>query len=312
VPGVVLLGVSVWIVATRAGVLLANHPAYPITLAVTIVVAVLLVITGLTTRTPPRGGIGRALLRWAAAGVGLLVAAALAWAAPFPATSPALDAMASDEAITVTDTRTSTTFAPLSPDPGDSADDTDPTDTTSAGFILYPGARVDPRAYAALARDIAAQGHRVVVLKCPFDIALLCLSDAEDFLDDARAWAVGGHSLGGVAASQFAADPRNGVTGLVFWASYPVDNLSDRDTPDDPLAVVSISGSEDGLSTPDDIADSRANLPASTEFVEIDGATHAFFGDYGEQPGDGTPTVDRATAQQQIVASTVQLLQQLD
>ena len=26
----------------------------------------------------------------------------------------------------------------------------------------------------------------------------------------------------------------------------------------------------------------------------IKGGIHAFFGDYGEQPGDGTPTIDRA------------------
>ena len=45
--------------------------------------------------------------------------------------------------------------------------------------------------------------------------------------------------------------------------------------------------------------------------LEAEGAVHSYFGDYGEQPGDGTPTVDRATAQRQIVAATVAFLNAL-
>jgi hypothetical protein len=47
-------------------------------------------------------------------------------------------------------------------------------------------------------------------------------------------------------------------------------------------------------------------------FTQVPGAVHAFFGDYGPQAGDGTPTVDRATAQRQIVAATEDLLDGLD
>jgi len=46
--------------------------------------------------------------------------------------------------------------------------------------------------------------------------------------------------------------------------------------------------------------------------VPVEGAVHAFFGDYGEQPGDGMPTVPRADAQQQIVDASVELLSELD
>jgi dienelactone hydrolase len=94
----------------------------------------------------------------------------------------------------------------------------------------------------------------------------------------------------------------------VLWAAYPVADLSDRDG----LAVASISGSEDGFSTPQDIADARDLLPADTTYTEIDGAIHAFFGDYGDQPGDGTPTISREDAQAQIVAATVALLESLE
>ena len=45
--------------------------------------------------------------------------------------------------------------------------------------------------------------------------------------------------------------------------------------------MLSIAGSEDGLSTPDKIADARDLLPQTPRLVEIDGASHSTFGDYG-------------------------------
>ena len=43
----------------------------------------------------------------------------------------------------------------------------------------------------------------------------------------------------------------------------------------------------------------------------IDGAVHSWFGDYGDQPGDGTPTGDRAAAQAKMVEATQALLASL-
>jgi hypothetical protein len=63
-------------------------------------------------------------------------------------------------------------------------------------------------------------------------------------------------------------------------------------------------GTADALTTPADVAESRAQLPTSTVFSAVDGGIHGYFGDYGYQPGDGSPGVDRATAQQQMVAAT--------
>ncbi|HEX8865996.1 MAG TPA: alpha/beta hydrolase [Lentzea sp.] len=116
-------------------------------------------------------------------------------------------------------------------------------------------------------------------------------------------WAVGGHSLGGVAAARdVLAD--DSVRGLVLWASYPVDDLSGRPG----LTAWSIHGEHDGFTTPQDVEDSRRLLPADTRFELVPGAVHAFFGDYGDQPGDGVPTVSRAEAQDEIVAHTVAAL----
>lgn len=43
----------------------------------------------------------------------------------------------------------------------------------------------------------------------------------------------------------------------------------------------------------------------------VEGGIHAFFGDYGDQSGDGTPTIARADAQAQIQKATIALLASL-
>jgi pimeloyl-ACP methyl ester carboxylesterase len=93
---------------------------------------------------------------------------------------------------------------------------------------------------------------------------------------------VGGHSLGGVRSCQLAED----ADALVLFASYCATDLTASGLP-----VLSIGGEDDGLSTPAKIADARDLLPADAELVEIAGASHASFGDYGPQAGDGTPTI---------------------
>jgi pimeloyl-ACP methyl ester carboxylesterase len=87
------------------------------------------------------------------------------------------------------------------------------------------------------------------------------------------------------------------VVGLILFGSYCANDLSSSN-----LAVLSISGSDDGLSTPDKIADAAANLPADATFVEIDGANHASFGDYGVQPGDGTATISSEDMRDRITS----------
>lgn len=287
-PGALLVAVVIVIITNTWDVLLANNPFYPATLAIALGLGLVLVLSGLRPRQPAKSGAVRGVLRTLAALAAVGLAGVLFWLQPFPAEPRALEALESDDSVTVTDTLTRTIYEPVG--------------VVQTGFVLYPGARVDPRAYAALSRELAEQGSRVVVLKCPYDLALLCADAAEGYLTDSLTWSVGGHSLGGVAASQFVA--RNGllggVDGLVLWASYPLDDLGDRDD----LVVASISGSNDGLTTPQDVASRRDLLPPDTVYTEIEGAIHAFFGDYGSQSGDGQPTIDREVAQEQIVEAT--------
>ncbi|MBN1581330.1 MAG: alpha/beta hydrolase [Anaerolineae bacterium] len=180
-----------------------------------------------------------------------------------------------------------------------------------AGLILYPGGRVDPRAYAPLARDIAQQDYLVVIVPMPLHLAVFGAEKAGAVIahyDQVRHWAIGGHSLGGAMAARYAHAYPEQIAGLVLWASYPADSndLSARDLP-----VVSVYGTRDGLATIDKIEASRTLLPDTTTWVAIEGGNHAQFGWYGSQSGDNAATINREAQQAQIVAATCELLESL-
>ena len=88
------------------------------------------------------------------------------------------------------------------------------------------------------------------------------------------------------ACSYAASDP-DAVAGLVLFGSYCADDLSSTSLP-----VLTLVGEHDGLSTPAKVADASGLLPSTAQVVELPGSTHAQFGDYGLQPGDGTSTAD--------------------
>jgi pimeloyl-ACP methyl ester carboxylesterase len=212
-------------------------------------------------------------------------------AMPMPA---ALDALQSDEQVQVQNGPW-LTFQPVHSDP-------------AVGLIFYPGGLVDPRAYAPQARAIANRGYLVVIVPMPLNLAFFAPDNAKDVIAEfpsIRRWAIGGHSLGGVAASMFVKRHPEMVQGLALWASYPTatDNLVDYN-----LNVVSIYGTQDRLSSEDKIAASRPLLPRSTRWVPIEGGNHGQFGWYGGQSGDGEAKISREAQQAEIVQATVELL----
>lgn len=265
------VGVPVWVLATRWSTVVNDHPAYLVLIAALVVVGV---VVALRARRPRPSGRWRTAGRVVAAVLLVAVLGAVGWLRPFAATSG--DPLA-------VGTLTTWELRPSGP-------------TSDVGVVFYPGARVDPRAYLALLRPLADEGHLVVVVKPPLDIALLVGSPPFDDHPEVARWVVGGHSLGGTAAAMVD-DPR--VAGLLLWASYPADDQSSRDLP-----TLSVSGDRDGLATPDDIAATASRLPTGARSVVVAGGVHAYFGDYGEQPGDGVAGVDRATAQRQIAEAS--------
>jgi hypothetical protein len=271
--------------------LLSDHPAYLVTLIVVAVVGVVLIRSGLH-RVPedrPRHLAATAVGRVAAAVLTVVVVGAIGYLVPLPATPDAIAAQSGNGAVHVESSPTRIVLTPST--------------TPQAGLVFLPGAKVDPRAYLPILGRLAGAGYLVVIVKEPYDIAFLATGESAKIVaayPDVRRWAVGGHSLGGVAAGIAAASKDSGLRGLPFWASYPVGSLADRSD----LVVASVSGTNDPLTTPADVEASRTNLPSSTVFTAVAGGIHAYFGDYGAQPGDGTAGVDRSTAQQQILAAT--------
>jgi len=91
-------------------------------------------------------------------------------------------------------------------------------------------------------------------------------------------WAIGGHSLGGTMAAQFAYDNPSKIQGLVLWAAYPASGTKlTKQT----LLVTTIHGTNDGLVTSTQIDSSLKLLPANTVRVEIAGGNHAQFDGMG-------------------------------
>jgi hypothetical protein len=215
------------------------------------------------------------------------------WLRPFSADAVAVEALANPSGYEVT-----TNASMILLDPVD--------DKSHVGLVFQPGARVDARAYAAVLAGVVAEGHPVVIVKQPLGIGFLALGSIPDLVAGAPSveWVAAGHSLGGVAASEAA---EGGIAGLVLWASYPAGNISAMSE----LDVSSVFGTADAITTVADIEESKERLPPQTSFIPIDGGIHSFFGDYGLQPGDGTPSAGREEAQSRIVAATVDLLERV-
>ncbi|WP_029069490.1 alpha/beta hydrolase [Jonesia quinghaiensis] len=193
----------------------------------------------------------------------------------------ALAAVREDPRIELTDTSTAIIMSPT----GDTQRTT--TADEGVGLVFVPGAKVQALAYAkTLSGVVAEDGVTVVITKPWLNLAFFDLRSLDHFtglVPEVETWLVGGHSLGGVKACQFAPD----TDGLILFASYCANDLSDSDIP-----VLSLAGSEDGLSTQEKVADSRGLLPTDAQLVEIEGANHASFGAYGPQSGDGEASID--------------------
>ncbi len=233
--------------------------------------------------------------------LGLLAVAVLSsfgfvlWAqTPAQPTDVALQALNSDSQVTVTQHNGFITFEPAN-------------QRTTTGFIFYPGGRVDYRAYAPVLRKIAEQGYFVALVKVRLNLAFFDINAADKVIaafPEIERWAIGGHSLGGVAAALYTKDHLDTIRAIAFWASYPADDSLKNAN----LLVTSIYGTNDGLSTGGKIEASKALLPAHTQYVAIDGGNHGQFGSYGVQAGDNAASISADEQWEQIATATVRML----
>ena len=175
-----------------------------------------------------------------------------------------------------------------------------------AMLIFYPGAKVQDIAYAALLKELAANGVDCYLVHMPGNLAIFGVNKAEEVLEQVAQENRGyehrylaGHSLGGAMAASFAAEHSDELEGLIFLAAYSMKDLSGTN-----LRVLSLYGSEDRVLNREKLSESHALMPADfTEYV-IQGGNHAQYGDYGAQKGDGTATIT-AAEQRNIVTEQI-------
>ena len=172
----------------------------------------------------------------------------------------------------------------------------------SAGVIFYPGGKVEYTAYEPLMVALAERGILAVLVKMPFNLAVLKQNAADGIreqFDGIDSWYMAGHSLGGSMAASYISKNREDFDGLILLAAYSTADLSDSG-----LRVASVYGSEDGVMNREKYGEYMANLPTGTAQTVIDGGNHAYFGMYGEQKGDGEARIS-ASAQ---ITQTAEIL----
>lgn len=234
------------------------------------------------------------LLRWLLVIPALLVVALggfILWGlTPLGPTDTALEALTSDSTVTVEHTDEGWVFTPS----GNKA---------THGYIFYPGGRVDPRSYAPYARALAQRDCVVVISEMPLALAVLGPNEADAAIENnpgVASWTIGGHSLGGVMAAQYAAKNLDAIDGLVLLASYPQNSAGLTESG---LRVCSLVGTQDTVVNRQSWEAARRLLPDDTSFLEIKGANHAQFGHYGPQPGDTADPAMSAAEQLKVSVS---------
>lgn len=178
------------------------------------------------------------------------------------------------------------------------------------GMVFYPGGKVEYTAYAPLMKELAREGFFCVLVKMPFNLAVFDINAADDVISEYTnidEWYIAGHSLGGAMAASYASKNSDKLEGLILLAAYSTEDLTDSG-----LNVIQIQGREDGLFWDDmeEVKKYQPNLPDDFSQLCIEGGCHAYFGSYGEQEGDGKPTITPKEQVRQTVEFITENLQE--
>lgn len=233
--------------------------------------------TGFHGKSKAGGHGARRILLGAAALIAVLFAAFLLYTGNYyHADAPAQEAMAGSPVRVRTEGNMTVFFPP-------------PASDRRTGYIFYPGALVEHTAYAPLLAKLSDEGITCVLYKMPFHLAIFGVDEADGAfaaLPGISRWYIGGHSLGGAFASAYADRHAHRLAGIALLGAYGINR--------NPLPALYIYGSNDGLLN-------RGKLAGLPNVLVIQGGNHAYFGDYGEQRGDGAATLSRQAQQEQAV-----------
>ncbi len=166
------------------------------------------------------------------------------------------------------------------------------------GIVFYPGGKVEYLAYAPFCQKLQDEGINVFLVDVPFNFAIFSINKADELIEnyeDISKWYVGGHSLGGVTASMYAAENKTKIDGLILTGVYLAMDYDLEDT-------LTINGSNDLR-----VGDAVNYV---TNAYVIEGGNHAQFGNYGPNDGDGVATITADEQQNEAVKIIVDFLKE--
>jgi hypothetical protein len=173
-----------------------------------------------------------------------------------------------------------------------------PTAPSDTALIFYPGAKVEHLAYLPILENIKQScGITCILVKMPFNMAIFDANAADRIIDkfpDIKRWYIGGHSMGGAMASDYASKHQDNVKGLILLGAYIYGNYP----------------AENALTIYGTFNTSVAERINYTEnVVAIEGGNHAQFGNYGKQNGDPDATISSEEQQNITVEAIKEFLQ---
>lgn len=172
-----------------------------------------------------------------------------------------------------------------------------PSTDANVGFIFYPGGKVEADSYLPFMRSLAEKGIFCVLVDMPFNLAVFDTGAAKQPIErysHIDKWYIGGHSLGGSMAADFASKNTDRIDGVILLAAYSTADISD-------LSALSVYGSEDEVMNAEKYEKYKSNLPSHLDEHIIEGGCHAYFGMYGEQDGDGEASI---SPEEQIIITS--------
>ncbi|MNJ51005.1 Alpha/beta hydrolase family protein [compost metagenome] len=152
---------------------------------------------------------------------------------------------------------------------------------------------MEATAYAPLLEQLSRQGITCILVKMPFNLAVFDINAADHVFEqfpEVKRWYISGHSLGGAMASSYASKHIDKLEGMILLGAYPVGPTE--------LPMLAIYGSEDMILDMTKLGD------VPNQYV-IGGGNHAYFGNYGEQDGDGMASIAREEQQRQTVEGII-------
>ena len=171
-------------------------------------------------------------------------------------------------------------------------------------LVFYPGAKVEETAYAPILHHLAEKDLDVCLVSMPCRFAILGINKADSVLQnyDYEHCFIGGHSLGGAMASEYASTHGEKIDGVILLAAYASAEL------DDDMLELVIYGTEDRVLSRNKIEEGKET--ATNHYIElcIEGGNHAQFGNYGDQSGDGTALITAEEQQSETIRTIVKAI----